>query len=304
MAGTHKFAQVVQKFEPHSKLRRAWGLQGGVSAQVTALEIEQPGGQTKTMLLRQHGEVDRAHNPHIAADEFKLLALLQSAGIAAPRPYYLDQSCEILSTPYLVIEYIEGEPAFTLPDKTDLPLQLATQLSSIHRIDCATLDVSFLPTQEALTEKLLGKQPAKLDDSLDEGHIRDVLEAYWPWSQYNTSTLLHGDFWPGNILWREGQVAAVIDWEDARLGDPLADVANTRLELLWTFGSDTMHSFTHHYQTLTAINTTNLPYWDLYAALKPASKIAEWAGNPATEQAMRVGHKLFITQAFAKLPTH
>jgi aminoglycoside phosphotransferase (APT) family kinase protein len=34
------------------------------------------------------------------------------------------------------------------------------------------------------------------------------------------------------VLWRDGRIVAVIDWEDAQVGDPLADLANTRLELL------------------------------------------------------------------------
>ncbi len=34
------------------------------------------------------------------------------------------------------------------------------------------------------------------------------------------------------MLWKDGQLVAVIDWEDAPLGDPLADVANSRLESL------------------------------------------------------------------------
>jgi aminoglycoside phosphotransferase (APT) family kinase protein len=38
--------------------------------------------------------------------------------------------------------------------------------------------------------------------------------------------LLHGDFWPGNALWRDGALVAILDWEDAAIGDPLADVAN------------------------------------------------------------------------------
>lgn len=44
------------------------------------------------MLVRQHGSVDLQRNPHIAADEFKLLQLLQTAGLATPMPYYLDQA--------------------------------------------------------------------------------------------------------------------------------------------------------------------------------------------------------------------
>lgn len=44
-------------------------------------------------------------------------------------------------------------------------------------------------------------------------------------------------------MWRDGQLAAVIDWEDAQLGDPLADVANARLEILWAFGIEAMLRF-------------------------------------------------------------
>jgi hypothetical protein len=37
----NRFEQVVQKLDPHSKLLHTWKLKGGVSAQVTALEVEQ-----------------------------------------------------------------------------------------------------------------------------------------------------------------------------------------------------------------------------------------------------------------------
>ncbi|HEU0001839.1 MAG TPA: phosphotransferase [Ktedonobacteraceae bacterium] len=295
-----KFDQVVQKIYPPSRLLRAWKLQGGVSAQVTALEIEQPGGQTKKMIVRQHGEVDLKHNPHIAADEFKLLQVLQSAGLAAPAPYYLDQSGEIFPTPYVVIEYIEGEPEFAPPHLADFIHQFAMYLSRIHQVDCARMDLSFLPQQAKICAAKLRERPATLDESLDERHIRDALEEVWPLSQQNTSVLLHGDFWPGNILWRNGQLVAVIDWEDAQVGDPLGDVANSRLELLWAFGIDAMHSFTRHYRSMTTIDFTNLPYWDLYAALRPASKIAEWGLDEATERTMRERHGWFTAQAFEK----
>src|SRR3954465_13802407 len=91
----HKFEQLVQKLDPQSKLLRAWELKGGVSAQVTALEIERPDGQTQKMIVRRHGAVDLQQNPQIAADEFKLLQITQSAGLATPAPYYVDLSGEI-----------------------------------------------------------------------------------------------------------------------------------------------------------------------------------------------------------------
>src|SRR5437867_4078487 len=82
--------------------------------------------------------------------------------------------------------------------------------------------------------------------------------------------------WSCNTLWRDGQLVGIIDWEDAAFGDPLADVANGRLEILWAFGIEAMQRFTQQYQFLSSIDFTNLPYWDLCAALRAASKLGRW----------------------------
>lgn len=293
------FARVVHKIDPHSTLLRAWALKGGVSAQVTALEIERPDGQAQKLLVRQHGAVNRAHNPQIAADEFRLLRLLRSAGLAVPTPYYLDQSGEIFSTPYIVSEYIEGQPEFAPANLPDYLLQFARQLFGIHQIDGARLDLSFLPTIEDCYARLLNERSAPGAESVEEARLRVVLEGAWPLPQRNPSVLLHGDFWPGNLLWRDGQLAAVIDWEDAALGDPLADLASSRLELLWAFGSEAMQRFTEQYRARSALDWTNLPYWDLCAALWLAH-FGDWAAADA-EQRMRASYRWFIDQALEQL---
>jgi len=296
-----KFEQLVQKIDPQSKLLRAWELKGGVSAQVTALEIERPDRQTQKMIVRQHGAVDLQQNPQIAADEFKLLQITRSAGLATPAPYYVDQSGDIFPTPCVVVEYIEGNTEFALDHVADFIPQFATHLARIHAVDYSNLDLSFLPTQEQKYAKKVSERPPNLDESIDEGCIRDVLESAGRLSQHNASVLLHGDFWPGNLLWKDGRLVAVIDWEDAALGDPLADVANSRLEILWAFGIDAMYSFTQQYQSIATIDFTCLPIWDLFAALRPAFKIAEWAGDDSAEQIMRERHRFFVAQAFTNL---
>src|SRR5690349_8483401 len=115
-----QFERVARRVEPRGTLLRAWPLQGGVSAQVTALEVMLPDGRTKKLVVRRHGAADLKRNPDAAADEFKLLRLLQSAGIAAPAPCHLDRSGEIFATPYLVVEYVEGRPDLSPSDLADV----------------------------------------------------------------------------------------------------------------------------------------------------------------------------------------
>jgi aminoglycoside phosphotransferase (APT) family kinase protein len=114
--------------------------------------------------------------------------------------------------------------------------------------------------------------------------------------------LLHGDFWPGNILWKDDRLVAVIDWEDAAIGDPLSDVANSRLEILWAFGIDAMNDFTRRYASIrTDVDFTDLPYWDLCAGLRLSSRIAGWGVDDTTDKTMRERYKWFANQALALL---
>src|SRR5260221_6925519 len=140
------FEQIAHLVEPHSKLLRVWDLKGGISAQVTAFEIERRDGQTHKMVVRQHDALNQ--KSHDLAQEYKLLENLHSLGLATPKPYYFDQSGEVFPTPYMVIEFIDGQPDFAPADLPDFLRQLASQLCRIHAVDCATQDFSFLPQQE------------------------------------------------------------------------------------------------------------------------------------------------------------
>jgi aminoglycoside phosphotransferase (APT) family kinase protein len=290
------FRRLVQRIDPHATLLRAWSITGGVSAQVTGLEIERADGQRLKLIVRRHGNVDLTRNPHIARDEFRLLEIAHAHGLAVPRPYYVDEACDVIPTPVLVVEYIDGETEFAPADLAGYLTQMATELAKIHGVPDSP-EIAFLPRQD----RDFGERTAILDTSLSEDRIRDALESVRPLTTANESTLLHGDYWPGNILWRDGRLAAVIDWEDARIGDPLADLGNTRLEVLWTFGPDAMRDFTNRYLALTSPDLTNLAYWDLCAALRPCGKLAGWSLDAATEQRMRARHHDFVSAAIARL---
>ncbi len=158
----------------------------------------------------------------------------------------------------VVTEYVDG-----LPDLAAPPARMAELLVRIHR---AVTDPAWMPAMDG--------PPA-----------------------VNRPALLHGDIWPGNVLWRDGQPVAIIDWEDAARGDPLADVANSRLEVVWARGAQAMRAFTNAYRSAMDLDYRPLPRWDLQVARRQAAAIGGWGFAPRQLRRMRAQLGWFARQA-------
>lgn len=301
-------ASIAQTLEPGSTLLRIVPLEGGLSATMTVLEIATTNGKTRRIVARQPGADATARNPHAARDEFKLLEHLRRAGLAVPPPVYLDVSKSVLPTPYCVTEFVEGAAQFLPRDLNAHLRQAAHQLAAIHAIDANTPALAFLPRFETVVSDRLASEPARRDEALYETRIRAALATHWPRIHRDGNALLHGDYWPGNIIWQDGRLAAVIDWEHAARGNPLADLAISRLDNYWGFGHQAMIAYTAHYASSTDIDLTELPVWDVFAALRPMGNLKVWAqgwsdyGRPdVTEELMRNRHGNFLRQALLAL---
>jgi len=168
------------------------------------------------------------------------------------------------------LEYLEGEPDFAPADPPRAAAALAAALARIHRAACLEQARPFLPPGCALLSELAPDRPPAAGPFGELSRVWAALRAATPFPHPNPPALLHGDFWPGNLLWKGGQLNGVIDWEDACPGDPLADLAITRLDLLTIYGRAAMEAFTMAYRAQTALDWRGLPYWDLCAALRLA----------------------------------
>ncbi len=278
-------------------------LQGGISAEMTAIEILLTNSQTQTLILRLPNKKVLQANPRAAEHEHKVLQALHSHGINVPKPIAVDSE----TNSFILLEYIEGENDYSPINPINFARQLASELAKIHSVNPAKHHLSFLPgpANHFIPPFHQNAPPGSLPHT---DPIRGLLNNAWPFPQQNPSTLLHGDYWPGNVLWRNGQLAAIIDWEDACLGDPLIDLAIARLDLLWIINLEAMNTFTGHYCALTGVNTTALPYWDLCAALRLArlvgNNLTDWAAffhpfgrSDITEQSILEYYRFFIRQA-------
>jgi aminoglycoside phosphotransferase (APT) family kinase protein len=297
---------VVAKVAPGGVLLRSGDLAGGLASDMTVLDIGHDDGSAERVIVRR---ARRQGDWSLSiSDEYRLLVALHVSGLPVPMPRLLDDSGTILPVTYSVLGFVDGTTRFTTDDAERTGRTYATQLAAIHDIDPAVMNGLDLPKRAEGTDRLLAAPPAALDDRLREGLIREVLRAGRNRLRAAPLRLLHGDFWPGNVLWEGDEIVAVIDWQSASLGDPLADVAVSRLDLLWAFGPEAMSAFTAEYLARSHTDPTNLPIWDLVAALRPAGLLSSWASawadfgrSDVTTSTMRAAHHWFVDRALLQL---
>lgn len=295
--------QIVHKVGAEWQLLDSHPLRGGMSANVTLLTVFD-GDNQQRWILRYHDQ----HN-HLVQREYDIQMRLSKSDIPVAKPLLLDTSSDIIAPAYIVLAYVEGEAIYATPPTDEFLQQYVDTLVAIHRVQLIEADKNSLPNLTEAYESIIAHQADKLDTSLNEGQIRYGLRTGWLWQVMNSPVLLHGDYWLGNLIWREEQLQAVVDWEDVAIGDPLIDLAYSRLEMLFAFGQEVMHTITDRYQQqMPHLDYISLPYWDLCSALRPMHRIDEWGagwadfGRPdVTGQTMREVHQWYVGQAFKQL---
>lgn len=287
---TDPYVAIAQRLFPGATLRSRSPLRGGVSAGVDALDVALPDGGVRRVVLRGQAAEWKHRPPAATATEFALQRALFAAGVAVPEPLLLDASCSLLPSPYVVMELVDGTTALDPRDLPDALSQMADFLSHLHDMQPASLALPALPSGDdpivgALQYLPTTEAMGPVREALSRTTTRPVREA-----------LLHGDYWPGNVLWKDGRLAAVLDWEDA-VGDPWSDVACCRVELLCAYGEDAMERFTERYLAASTRDAFNLPVWEVYVSAAALSSMADWGLAPEVEAARRASTGAFLERA-------
>ena len=92
-----------------------------------------------------------------------------------------------------------------------------------------------------------------------------------------------------------------LDWEDAAIGDPLSDLACSRLELRYKFGLEGMQAFTETYGSRLPIDWERLALWDVYVASAVQHFMGDWGLLSDREAHMRQITLTSIREAGAAL---
>ena len=176
---------------------------------------------------------------HDMTREHRVISALGGTAVPVPATVALcpDAETSPLGAPFYVMERVEGRVLRTREDLEALPREgrrtvsehLVDTLAELHRVDPAAVGLGDFGRPEGFMTRQVRRWSTQLDASrsrhvegIDE--LRDALGATVPDQQ--RSTVVHGDYRLDNVLvdTADQRITAVLDWEMATLGDPLADV--------------------------------------------------------------------------------
>ncbi len=195
------------------------------------LERTTPGGPSGKLVLRIAPEGVRIAGPADVVRQARIMASLADTEVPVPPIIWYGDEAEFFGRPYFVDGFVDG---FKLAD-VKLPAAEALEyarrgvetMAALHR-------VPWEPRRDAWGEPApLSEEMKRLDHLLDRPtldpnavarapELRERLRSSLP--EKPRIGLVHGDFQWSNILFKDGRVVALIDWEIAMLGPTLLDL--------------------------------------------------------------------------------
>jgi aminoglycoside phosphotransferase (APT) family kinase protein len=197
-------------------------------------------------VLRRPPRPPLATGAHDVVREARLLSALEHSGVPVPRILAVCDSEAVIGAPFVVMEFVDGHvleraaPPSLLAGSESRRVgeSFVDALVAVHAVDVPSAGLQWLDRAGDYLERQL----RRFSGSWEINRTRELraiselerrLRAGLPRSR--ETTLVHGDVRLGNAIFAPdppARVAALLDWEMAALGDPLADLGY--LNAAWT----------------------------------------------------------------------
>ncbi len=212
----------------------------------TPLEVRQfKGGQSnptyqlvtpdRKYVMRRKPPGKLLPSAHAVDREFKVISALYPTGFPVAKPYVLCEDESIAGTMFYVMDCVEGRVLWEalLPD-LDKKQRWATYdamnetLARLHNLDYAAIGLEDFGKPTAYVARQIARwtkqyQASETETIAEMNKLIDWLPGHLP--EEGRPSVVHGDYRLDNMILHptEPRVLAVIDWELATIGDPLAD---------------------------------------------------------------------------------
>jgi aminoglycoside phosphotransferase (APT) family kinase protein len=204
----------------------------------------------RQMVLRRPPRPPLPPSAHDVLREARLLSALRDTPARVPDVLAVCEDPATIGAPFYVMELILGEVIVTsVPPPLDTPAerrrigeQLIDSLVEIHAVDWRAAGLQDFGKPTGYLERQLRRFRGlwELNKTREIAAVESVgswLAEHLPDS--GPATIVHGDFRLGNTIFASSapaKLAAVLDWEMATIGDPLADLGY--LCMMWTEAGD------------------------------------------------------------------
>jgi aminoglycoside phosphotransferase (APT) family kinase protein len=175
---------------------------------------------------------------HDVLREYRVLVALAPTNVPVPRPVLACDDPAIIGAPFYLMERVAGvvvrralPPGFEAPATREaLGLELIDRLADLHAVDWQAVGLGDFGKPTGYLERQIRRWTGQLDASRTRP-LPD-LDAVTAWLAANMpesgpATIVHGDYRLDNVMIAPeppARILAIVDWEMATLGDPLADL--------------------------------------------------------------------------------
>jgi aminoglycoside phosphotransferase (APT) family kinase protein len=174
---------------------------------------------------------------HDVLREYRVLKALNTTSVPTPRVLLACDDSSIIGAPFYLMERVEGIVVRNaLPGYADavagrraVSKALIDALVELHGADWRAIGLGDFGKPEGYLERQLRRWSGQLEKSRqrplpDLDAVTNWLVEHMPVS--GPATIVHGDYRLDNVMLAkdEARVVAIVDWEMATIGDPLADV--------------------------------------------------------------------------------
>lgn len=221
-----------------------------------------PGGQSNPtyrltttrgdLVLRRKPSGILLQSAHAIDREFRLLSALYPVGQPVPKPILYCNDASVIGSEFYLMEAIEGRvywsgalPDCRQSDRRAIYETLIRTLAALHNIEPAAVGLEDFGRPGNYFERQVERWTKQYRAAQTEDiPAMERLMAWLPSSvpAQERTAIVHGDYRIDNILLAQKSAAAlaIIDWELATLGDPLADLAY--FATAWLMPADGRHN--------------------------------------------------------------
>jgi aminoglycoside phosphotransferase (APT) family kinase protein len=235
---------------------------GGTSSAVHAVTVDDGSGDRHELILRRYVRADWfAREPDLAEHEARVLELLAPSPVVAPELFGVDPTGARCDVPAVLMTRLPGRVRWSPKDIDGFVDGLVEAMLTIHAVPVPD-PVAIRAFSPYYEHEELAPPPG----TSCPADWERAIEVHAGPPPTHERVFIHRDFHPGNVLWVGDALTGVVDWVNASLGSPEADVGHCRINVARHLGYEVAERLTARYLARSGRGDYH-PYWDLVDAV-------------------------------------